>query len=117
MYHVRNAKECLQGRGAWSVILRIDSVQKSDTEKEYALTATNNEGSYEYRMVLSTSSVPAGELFEKFDLRKLSYIEDVKHRALLETRILYISKIYYSTSNKPHDKHKNMCGVSNTILI
>ncbi|KAL6433303.1 hypothetical protein ACFW04_006471 [Cataglyphis niger] len=48
------------GRGAWSVILRIDSVQKSDTEKEYALIATNNEGSYEYRMVLSTSSVPAG---------------------------------------------------------
>ncbi|XP_029679306.1 fasciclin-3 isoform X2 [Formica exsecta] len=48
------------GKGVWSVILRIDSVQKSDTEKEYALIATNNEGSYEYRIVLSTSSEPAG---------------------------------------------------------
>ncbi|XP_071565622.1 fasciclin-3 isoform X5 [Temnothorax nylanderi] len=48
------------GKGAWSVILTIDSVQKSDTEKEYALEATNSEGSYEYRIVLSTSSEPAG---------------------------------------------------------
>ncbi|CAL1682386.1 unnamed protein product [Lasius platythorax] len=48
------------GKGAWSVILTIDSVQKSDTEKEYALQANNNEGSYEYRIVLSTSSEPAG---------------------------------------------------------
>ncbi|XP_071565620.1 fasciclin-3 isoform X3 [Temnothorax nylanderi] len=50
------------GKGAWSVILTIDSVQKSDTEKEYALEATNSEGSYEYRIVLSTSSEPAGPL-------------------------------------------------------
>ncbi|XP_072758776.1 fasciclin-3 isoform X2 [Anoplolepis gracilipes] len=48
------------GKGAWSVILTIDSVQKSDTEKEYLLIANNNEGSYEYRIVLSTSSEPAG---------------------------------------------------------
>ncbi|XP_011877623.1 PREDICTED: fasciclin-3 isoform X2 [Vollenhovia emeryi] len=48
------------GRGAWSVILTIDSIQKSDTEKSYVLEATNNEGSYEYRVVLSTSSEPAG---------------------------------------------------------
>lgn len=48
------------GKGAWSVILTIDSVQKSDTEKEYTLLANNNEGSYEYRIVLSTSSEPAG---------------------------------------------------------
>ncbi|XP_028049189.2 fasciclin-3 isoform X6 [Monomorium pharaonis] len=48
------------GKGAWSVILTIDSVQKSDTEKEYVLEATNSEGSYEYRIVLSTSSEPAG---------------------------------------------------------
>ncbi|KAG5308733.1 FAS3 protein, partial [Acromyrmex insinuator] len=50
------------GNGAWSVILMIDSVQKSDTEKEYMLMATNNEGSNEYRIVLSTSSEPAGPL-------------------------------------------------------
>ncbi|XP_036147711.1 fasciclin-3 isoform X2 [Monomorium pharaonis] len=50
------------GKGAWSVILTIDSVQKSDTEKEYVLEATNSEGSYEYRIVLSTSSEPAGPL-------------------------------------------------------
>ncbi|XP_029158920.1 fasciclin-3 isoform X6 [Nylanderia fulva] len=48
------------GKGAWSVILTIDSVQKSDTEKEYRLLATNNQGSYEYNIVLSTSSEPAG---------------------------------------------------------
>ncbi|KAH0951776.1 hypothetical protein HN011_005630 [Eciton burchellii] len=47
-------------KGAWSLILTIDSVQKSDTEKEYALEANNNEGAYEYRIVLSTSSEPAG---------------------------------------------------------
>lgn len=33
--------------------------------------ATNNEGSYEYKINLSTSSEPAGKLFDKFDLRKL----------------------------------------------
>ncbi|XP_018301715.1 fasciclin-3 isoform X2 [Mycetomoellerius zeteki] len=48
------------GNGAWSVILMIDSVQKSDTEKEYMLMATNNEGSNEYRIILSTSPEPAG---------------------------------------------------------
>ncbi|XP_043260507.1 fasciclin-3 isoform X1 [Colletes gigas] len=48
------------GRGAWSVILTIDSVQKSDTEKEYILEAHNHEGAYEYRIVLSTSTEPAG---------------------------------------------------------
>ncbi|XP_011700760.1 PREDICTED: fasciclin-3 [Wasmannia auropunctata] len=48
------------GRGAWSVILTIDSVQKSDTEKQYVLEATNSEGSYNYHVVLSTSSEPAG---------------------------------------------------------
>ncbi|KAL0131522.1 hypothetical protein PUN28_002811 [Cardiocondyla obscurior] len=48
------------GKGAWSVILTIDSVQKSDTEKEYVLEATNSEGSSQYHIVLSTSSEPAG---------------------------------------------------------
>ncbi|XP_025267381.1 fasciclin-3 isoform X2 [Camponotus floridanus] len=47
-------------KGVWSAVLTIDSIQKSDTEKEYALIANNNEGSYEYRIVLSTSSEPAG---------------------------------------------------------
>lgn len=48
------------GRGAWSVILTIDSVQKSDTEKEYILEARNGEGAYEYRIILSTATEPAG---------------------------------------------------------
>ncbi|XP_034182930.1 fasciclin 3 isoform X2 [Osmia lignaria lignaria] len=48
------------GRGAWSAILRIDSVQKSDTEKAYILEARNDEGANEYRIVLSTSTEPAG---------------------------------------------------------
>ncbi|XP_076382514.1 fasciclin 3 isoform X4 [Megalopta genalis] len=50
------------GRGAWSVILTIDSVQKSDTEKAYVLEARNDEGAYEYSIVLSTSTEPAGAL-------------------------------------------------------
>ncbi|KAF3428527.1 hypothetical protein E2986_12901 [Frieseomelitta varia] len=48
------------GRGAWSVILTIDSVQKSDTEKDYVLEARNGEGAYEYRIILSTATEPAG---------------------------------------------------------
>ncbi|XP_076642738.1 fasciclin 3 isoform X3 [Halictus rubicundus] len=48
------------GNGAWSVILTIDSVQKSDTEKEYILEARNDEGAAEYSIVLSTSTEPAG---------------------------------------------------------
>ncbi|XP_043499453.1 fasciclin-3 isoform X2 [Polistes fuscatus] len=48
------------GNGAWLVVLTIDSVQKSDTEKEYILEAHNIEGAYEYRIVLSTSPEPAG---------------------------------------------------------
>ncbi|KAK2588433.1 hypothetical protein KPH14_004432 [Odynerus spinipes] len=48
------------GNGAWLVVLTIDSVQKSDTEKEYILEAHNKEGAYEYRIVLSTSPEPAG---------------------------------------------------------
>ncbi|XP_011638046.1 fasciclin-3 isoform X3 [Pogonomyrmex barbatus] len=49
-------------KGVWSLILKIDSVQKSDTEKNYALEASNSEGSYAYKIVLSTSSEPAGPL-------------------------------------------------------
>nr|XP_050862049.1 fasciclin-3 isoform X10 [Vespula vulgaris] len=48
------------GNGAWLVVLTIDSVQKSDTQKEYILEAHNKEGAYEYRIVLSTSPEPAG---------------------------------------------------------
>nr|XP_012136094.1 PREDICTED: fasciclin-3 isoform X2 [Megachile rotundata] len=48
------------GRGAWSVILTIDSVQKSDTDKVYILEARNDEGANEYHIVLSTSTEPAG---------------------------------------------------------
>ncbi|KAI4492502.1 hypothetical protein M0804_002293 [Polistes exclamans] len=48
------------GNGSWLVVLTIDSVQKSDTEKEYILEAHNIEGAYEYHIVLSTSPEPAG---------------------------------------------------------
>ncbi|XP_067213090.1 fasciclin-3 isoform X3 [Linepithema humile] len=46
--------------GVWSVILTINNVQKSDTENEYKLVASNNEGTSEYYVKLSTSSEPAG---------------------------------------------------------
>ncbi|EFN79565.1 Fasciclin-3 [Harpegnathos saltator] len=48
------------GNGGWSLILSINDVQKSDTEKEYTLEARNNLGSNVYHVVLSTSSEPAG---------------------------------------------------------
>ncbi|XP_011638047.1 fasciclin-3 isoform X4 [Pogonomyrmex barbatus] len=51
-------------KGVWSLILKIDSVQKSDTEKNYALEASNSEGSYAYKIVLSTSSEPAGVVLD-----------------------------------------------------
>ena len=47
------------------MILTIDSVQKSDTEKEYVLEARNGEGAYEYRIILSTATEPAGKKKEK----------------------------------------------------
>ncbi|XP_025154449.1 fasciclin-3 isoform X1 [Harpegnathos saltator] len=50
------------GNGGWSLILSINDVQKSDTEKEYTLEARNNLGSNVYHVVLSTSSEPAGPL-------------------------------------------------------
>lgn len=43
------------------MILTIDSVQKSDTEKDYILEARNDEGAYEYRIILSTATEPAGK--------------------------------------------------------
>lgn len=43
------------------MILTIDSVQKSDTEKQYILEARNDEGAEEYSIVLSTSTEPAGK--------------------------------------------------------
>ncbi|KAK0094619.1 hypothetical protein PV326_010455 [Microctonus aethiopoides] len=48
------------GRGVYLVELKIDSVQKSDTEKEYILEARNDEGAAEYHIKLSTSSEPEG---------------------------------------------------------
>ncbi|KAK0167050.1 hypothetical protein PV327_004497 [Microctonus hyperodae] len=48
------------GRGIYLVELKIDSVQKSDTEKEYILEARNDEGAAEYHIKLSTSSEPEG---------------------------------------------------------
>ena len=47
------------------MILTIDSVQKSDTEKEYVLEARNGEGAYEYRIILSTATEPAGKTKKK----------------------------------------------------
>ncbi|XP_023245311.1 fasciclin-3 isoform X2 [Copidosoma floridanum] len=46
------------GRGYWNVELTIDSVQKSDTEKMYALRADNGEGYANYNIILSSSSEP-----------------------------------------------------------
>ncbi|XP_043272856.1 fasciclin-3 isoform X2 [Venturia canescens] len=48
------------GKGTWGVELRIDNVQKSDTEKEYALEARNDQGAYKYVIILSTSVEPSG---------------------------------------------------------
>ncbi|OXU30427.1 hypothetical protein TSAR_004479 [Trichomalopsis sarcophagae] len=48
------------GHGYWSVELNIDSVQKSDTEKEYSLEAHNSEGYATYKITLSSASEPAG---------------------------------------------------------
>ncbi|CAG5103473.1 Similar to Fas3: Fasciclin-3 (Drosophila melanogaster) [Cotesia congregata] len=47
-------------KGEWRLELKIDSVQKSDTEKEYKLEARNDEGAEEYRILLSTSAEPEG---------------------------------------------------------
>ncbi|XP_057319430.1 fasciclin-3 isoform X2 [Microplitis mediator] len=47
-------------KGVYQVELKIDSVQKSDTEKEYKLEARNDEGAEEYRIRLSTSAEPEG---------------------------------------------------------
>ncbi|XP_014479643.1 PREDICTED: fasciclin-3 isoform X2 [Dinoponera quadriceps] len=48
------------GDGGWGLILSINNVQKSDTEKEYILEARNDLGSESYKLILSTSSEPAG---------------------------------------------------------
>lgn len=80
--------------------MTIDNVQKSDTEKEYVLEARNNEGSYEYRITLSTSSDPAGKLFEKSDLRKFPSIHDVT-LVHLAGSCTYISEI--SEHSECHD--------------
>ncbi|XP_031789401.1 fasciclin-3 isoform X3 [Nasonia vitripennis] len=50
------------GHGYWSVELNIDSVQKSDTEKEYSLEAHNSEGYATYKITLSSASEPAGAM-------------------------------------------------------
>lgn len=44
-------------------------MQKSDTEKEYILEARNGEGAYEYRIILSTATEPAGKAIETHLLR------------------------------------------------
>ncbi|XP_051162646.1 fasciclin-3 isoform X2 [Leptopilina boulardi] len=48
------------GKGRWTAILTIDSVQKSDTEKRYLLNAKNNEGTETYEIKISTSAEPPG---------------------------------------------------------
>ncbi|KAG7212786.1 hypothetical protein KM043_013047 [Ampulex compressa] len=52
------------GKGAWNVILTIDSVQKSDTEKQYFLEARNDEGAFVYEIKLSTATEPAGDVLD-----------------------------------------------------
>lgn len=68
------------------MILTIDSVQKSDTEKEYVLEARNGEGAYEYRIILSTATEPAGKTKNKKKTIQSSIIDKKKkitrsHRA------------------------------------
>ncbi|XP_034935327.1 fasciclin-3 isoform X2 [Chelonus insularis] len=48
------------GKGEWLAELRIETVQKSDTEKEYYLEARNDEGAQKYHIRLSTSPEPEG---------------------------------------------------------
>ncbi|XP_043475397.1 fasciclin-3 isoform X2 [Leptopilina heterotoma] len=48
------------GKGRWTAILTIDSVQKSDTEKRYLLNAKNMEGTETYEIKISTSAEPPG---------------------------------------------------------
>lgn len=46
----------------YSVVLTIDSVQKSDTEKKYILEARNDEGAFAYEVELSTAIESSGEI-------------------------------------------------------
>ncbi|XP_043679546.1 fasciclin-3 isoform X3 [Vespula pensylvanica] len=85
------------GNGAWLVVLTIDSVQKSDTQKEYILEAHNKEGAYEYRIVLSTSPEPAGafshfygklsEHMHALAEKVTDYVELVKQRFSVESNL------------------------------
>ncbi|XP_015173132.1 PREDICTED: fasciclin-3 isoform X2 [Polistes dominula] len=85
------------GNGAWLVVLTIDSVQKSDTEKEYVLEAYNKEGGYEYHIVLSTSPEPAGafshfygklsEHMHALAEKVTDYVELVKQRFSVESNL------------------------------
>ncbi|XP_014600640.1 PREDICTED: fasciclin-3 isoform X2 [Polistes canadensis] len=85
------------GNGSWLVVLTIDSVQKSDTEKEYILEAHNIEGAYEYHIVLSTSPEPAGafshfygklsEHMHALAEKVTDYVELVKQRFSVESNL------------------------------
>ncbi|XP_011496129.1 PREDICTED: fasciclin-3 [Ceratosolen solmsi marchali] len=55
------------GHGYWSLVLNIDSVQKSDTDKEYSLEAHNNEGYAVYKIILSSSSEPPAGALGRFN--------------------------------------------------
>lgn len=80
--------------------MTIDSVQKSDTEKEYILEAHNDEGAYEYLISLSTSSEPAGELFKKVQFMRVSFnLENVTSLAL---------KVTYRTYSCTYRKYQNI---------
>ncbi|XP_044577810.1 fasciclin-3 isoform X2 [Cotesia glomerata] len=58
--HLQSSSAVEVAKGEWRLELKIDSVQKSDTEKEYKLEARNDEGAEEYRILLSTSAEPEG---------------------------------------------------------
>ncbi|KAL7291068.1 hypothetical protein TKK_0015200 [Trichogramma kaykai] len=55
------------GRGYWSVVLTIDSVQKSDFENVYTLEAINVEGKQIYKIRLSSSSEPPAGALSRFN--------------------------------------------------
>ncbi|KAJ8968414.1 hypothetical protein NQ317_002251, partial [Molorchus minor] len=48
------------GRGQYLANMRIAGINKRDTEKEYILTAYNNQGSETYKIRISTSPEPEG---------------------------------------------------------
>ncbi|PBC31164.1 Fasciclin-3 [Apis cerana cerana] len=100
------------GRGAWSVILTIDSVQKSDTEKEYILEARNGEGAYEYRIILSTATEPAEKKEKK--KRQCGFLRNFRRRFRCWFYHRNRGRCPGATS---HRFHTNFCPCDRTLVL